>query len=132
MLMKQNVNNDVTKDSPILDQFSMITRPYTRPNSLKTSPFTRPNGLKTIPSPAAHTRIANIWEYHPSPRGLTVSRCKRVVEFAAKCLIMKYWKARKPFELALFVILFCSSCVIQHDCNSEFTWISKLNCLFIL
>ena len=35
------------KRDPILDQFSMITRPYTRPN-----------GLKTIP-------IANIWEYPP-------------------------------------------------------------------
>ena len=42
---------------PIPDQFSMITRPYTRPN-----------GLKTIPFPAAHARIASIWEY-PLPRG---------------------------------------------------------------
>ena len=25
-----------------------------------------------------------------------------------------------------YVILFCSSCVIHHDWNSEFTWISKL------
>ena len=38
----------------ILDEFSMISRPNTRPN-----------GLKTIPFPAAHTRIANIWEYPP-------------------------------------------------------------------
>ena len=30
-----------------------------------TIPFNRPNGLKTIPSPAAHTRIPNIWEYPP-------------------------------------------------------------------
>ena len=43
---------------PIADQFSMITRP---------SP--RANGLKTVPFPAAHTRIANIWEY-PLPPGL--------------------------------------------------------------
>ena len=27
--------------------------------------YTRLNGLKTIPFPAAHTRIANIWEYPP-------------------------------------------------------------------
>ena len=46
--------SDPIKWGPILDQFSMITRPYTRPN-----------GLKTIPFPAAHTRIANIWEYPP-------------------------------------------------------------------
>ena len=45
------VSNPVKRDL-ILDQFSMITRPYTRPN-----------GLKTIPFPAAHTRIANKWEY---------------------------------------------------------------------
>ena len=37
------------KRDPILDQFPMITRPYTRPN-----------GMKTIPFPAAHTRKANI------------------------------------------------------------------------
>ena len=30
------------KQDPILDQFSMITRPYTRPNGLKTIPSTRP------------------------------------------------------------------------------------------
>ena len=47
------VSNPVKRD-PILYQFSMIARP-----------FTRPNGLKTIPSPAAHTCIANIWEYSP-------------------------------------------------------------------
>ena len=36
--------------------FFMITRPYPRVNGLKTTSF-----------PAAHTRIANIWEY-PLPR----------------------------------------------------------------
>ena len=46
--------SDPVKRDPILDQFSMITRPYTRPN-----------GLKKILFPAAHTRIANIWEYSP-------------------------------------------------------------------
>ena len=46
--------SDPVKQDPILDQFSMITRPYPRVN-----------GLKTIPFPAAHTRIANIWEYPP-------------------------------------------------------------------
>ena len=51
----QSFVSDPGKWDPILDQFSMITRPSTRPN-----------GLKTIPSPAAHTRLANIWEY-PSP-----------------------------------------------------------------
>ena len=46
--------SDPVKRDPILDQFSIITRPYTRQN-----------GLKTIPVPAAHTCIANIWEYPP-------------------------------------------------------------------
>ena len=50
-LIQFSVSDPVKRD-PILDQFSMITRPYNRPN-----------GLKTIPFPAAHTRIANIWEY---------------------------------------------------------------------
>ena len=49
--------SDPGKRDPTLDQFSMITRPYTRLN-----------GLKTIPFPAAHTCIANIWEYPPPPR----------------------------------------------------------------
>ena len=44
--------SDRVKPDPVPDQFSTITRPYTRLN-----------GLKTIPFPAAHTRIANIWEY---------------------------------------------------------------------
>ena len=72
----QSFVSDPVKRDPILDQFSMITRPYTRPNGLKTIPSTKPNGLKTIPFtttndlktipfPAAHTRIANIWEYLP-------------------------------------------------------------------
>ena len=47
------------KRDPILDQFSMITRPYTRLE----------NGLKTITFPTAHTHITNIWEYPPLPRG---------------------------------------------------------------
>ena len=34
-----------------------------------TRTYIRPNGLKTIPSPAAHTRTANIWEYPLLPRG---------------------------------------------------------------
>ena len=51
--------SDPIKRDPILDQFSMITRPYTRLN-----------GLKTVSFPAAHTRIANIREYPPPiPRG---------------------------------------------------------------
>ena len=50
--------SDPVKQDSILDQFSMITRPYTRPD-----------GLKTIRFPAAHTRIANIWEYYPGPGG---------------------------------------------------------------
>ena len=44
------LNSNLKRD-PILDQFSMITRPYTRLN-----------GFKTLPFPAAHTRISNIWE----------------------------------------------------------------------
>ena len=68
--------NPVKRDPiAILVQFSMTTRPYTRPNGLKNIPSTRPNGLKTIPftrqnclktipSPAAHTRI---WENPPPP-----------------------------------------------------------------
>ena len=47
---------DPVKWDPILDQFSIITRPY--PRAI---------GLKTIPFPAAHNRIANIWEYPPPP-----------------------------------------------------------------
>ena len=31
-----------------------------------------------------------------------------------------------------YVLLFCNPCVIHHDCNSEFIWISKFNSLFIL
>ena len=31
--------SDPVKRDPILDQFSMITRPYTRPNGLNTIPF---------------------------------------------------------------------------------------------
>ena len=46
--------SDPVKRHPILDQFSMITRPYPGVN-----------GLKTIPFPAAHNRIASIWEYPP-------------------------------------------------------------------
>ena len=52
----QSFVGDPVKRDPILDQFSMISRPHTRLN-----------GLKTIPFPAAHTRIANIWEYPPPP-----------------------------------------------------------------
>ena len=51
--------SDPVKWNPILDQFSMITRPYPRVN-----------GLKTIPFPVAHTHIANIWEY-PSPLAIS-------------------------------------------------------------
>ena len=42
----------IYRRNPILDQFSMITRPYPRVN-----------GLKTIPFSAALTRVANSWEY---------------------------------------------------------------------
>ena len=38
-----------------------------------------------------------------------------------RCLIWKCWKARTGQHC--YVILFCSSCIIHHDCNSEFTWI---------
>ena len=44
--------SDPVKQDPILDQFSMITRPYPRVN-----------GLKTISFPVAHTCIANMWKY---------------------------------------------------------------------
>ena len=50
----QSFVSDPVKRDPTLDQFPMSTRPYTRLN-----------GLKTIPFPAAHTRIANIWDYTP-------------------------------------------------------------------
>ena len=50
----QSFVSDPVKRDPILDQFSMITRPYTRLN-----------GLKTILFPVAHTCIAKIWEYPP-------------------------------------------------------------------
>ena len=63
----QSFVSDPIKQDPILDQISIITRPYTRPNGLNTIPLIRPNGLKTIPFPAAHTHIANIWEYPPPP-----------------------------------------------------------------
>ena len=68
--------SDTVKLDPILDQFSMITRPYTRLN-----------GLKTIPFPAAHTRIANIWENPPGRfedhRGFVIRRndtCQRIID----------------------------------------------------
>ena len=50
----QSFVSDPVKRDPILDQFSMITRPYTRVN-----------GLKTIPFPAVHIHMANIWVYPP-------------------------------------------------------------------
>ena len=53
---QSSVSNPVKWD-PILDRFSMITRPYTRPNDLKTIHF-----------PVAHTHIANIWSTPPPPR----------------------------------------------------------------
>ena len=59
----QSFVSDPIKRDPILDQFSVITRPYTRLN-----------GLKTIPFPAAHTRIASIWEYPPPPPSRTHDR----------------------------------------------------------
>ena len=61
----QSFVSDPVKRDPKLDQFSMITRP-----------FTRPNGLKTVLFPVASTRIANIWEPSPpppSPRALVTS-----------------------------------------------------------
>ena len=74
----QSFVSDPVKRDPILDQFSMITRPYPSLNGLKTTPF-----------PAAHTRIANIWEYPRSPTvvfhplivmaGLVDSRERRTV-----------------------------------------------------
>ena len=51
LFLKSFVSDPIQLE-PILDQFYRISRPYTRIN-----------GLKTIPSPAAHNRIANIWEY---------------------------------------------------------------------
>ena len=67
------------KRDPILDQFSMITRPYTRQN-----------GLKTIPFPEAHTCIANIWEYPLPPWGVSLKLCTaklinvRTIYYSAK------------------------------------------------
>ena len=52
----QSFVSDPVKRDPILDQFSMITRPYTRPN-----------GLKTIPSPAAYTRCQYMGVPPPPP-----------------------------------------------------------------
>ena len=61
----QSFVSDPVKRDPILDQFSMITRPYTRLN-----------GLIAIPFPAAHTHIANIWKYPPPlPMGCALSNC---------------------------------------------------------
>ena len=50
--------SDPVKQDPILDQFSMIIRPYTRPN-----------GLKTIPIPAAQTGKP-IYGSTPPPLGI--------------------------------------------------------------
>ena len=61
------------KRDPILDQFSMITRPYPR---LK--------GLKTIPFPAAHTRIANIFEYPLLPGLLLRQKLSKLCNFMGK------------------------------------------------
>ena len=46
---------------PILDQDSLISIPYPRPNCLKTIPFT-----------AAHTYIGYIWEYPPGLQSFSI------------------------------------------------------------
>ena len=50
----QSFVSDPVKQDLILDQFSMITRPYTKTKWLETTTF-----------PAAHARVANIWEHPP-------------------------------------------------------------------
>ena len=77
------MSNPIKRD-PILDQFSMITRPYTRLN-----------GLKTIPFPAAHTRLANIRDYLPPdsdqfPRGPATKGNKAAVLKATMYLLCVY------------------------------------------
>ena len=41
--------------------------PYSRPKRLIYIPYPRVNCLKTIPFTAAHTYIAHIYQYPPSP-----------------------------------------------------------------
>ena len=68
--------SDPVKCDPILDQFSKITGPYPRVN-----------GLKTIPFPAAHARIANIWEY---PRRAYNIICLRIMADCKKSKQSRY------------------------------------------
>ena len=67
----QSFVSDPVKRDPILDQFSMITRRYTRLN-----------GLKALPFPAEHTRIANIWKYPP---GIVIFVVATTLVFYAVC-----------------------------------------------
>ena len=72
--------SDLVKRDPILDQFSIITKPYARLN-----------GLKTIPFPWTHTHIAKIWEYPPpwAVDRLVENICVVASDWVAKCLPQK-------------------------------------------
>ena len=52
-----------------------------------TKPYPIVNGLKTMPFSAAHTRIANIWEYPPPhPRGRTYGEVNNLLH--SVCLVV--------------------------------------------
>ena len=47
--------------------FLVIRYPFLDQNTLTSIPYPRPNCLKTIPLTVAHTYIGYIWEYTPPP-----------------------------------------------------------------
>ena len=54
------------------------------------------------------------------------------VSSLGKRLVISISQASNRTGHPCYVILFCRSCGIHHDCNLEFTWISQLSALFIL
>ena len=52
--------------------------PNLDPNALIYIPYPKVNCLKTIPFTAAHTYIAHIWQYPPSPGGRKAENHVRV------------------------------------------------------
>ena len=118
--------SDPVKRNHILDQFSMITRPYTRLN-----------GLKTIPFPAGHTRIANIWEYPPPPPRSVHKRDElacRTCMYATRrriqvsvtvfgCFFKKNEKSGFWIETLLWTYMYISICVQGVNKIRKFVWL---------
>ena len=105
--------SDPIKRDPILDQYSITTRPYTRPN-----------GLKTISFPVAHTSIANIYgSTPPPPQVITISKLESKSQFLEKThhFIAQHLSL---FLLQPTVILEC----LQNDSTGEaWCYVIQLN-----